>query len=143
MIEIRSTRLGQLMVDESEIVCFPEGILGFSAHKQYAWLSADSEDSVIELLQSADEENLTFIITDPFLFEKNYSFDLNEDWNNKLKISSIEQAIVRVIVTAKADGSTTINLKAPIIINKDTNNAVQIILDGPEYPLQHPVGGGR
>ncbi|WP_036696050.1 flagellar assembly protein FliW [Paenibacillus taiwanensis] len=143
MVAIRSTRLGDLEVDDANIVYFDEGILGFSEFKQYAWLSSNASDSAIELLQSKDEKNLTFIITDPFLFEMNYSFDLSEEWKQKLEISQLEQAAVRVIVTARDDNFTTINLKAPIIVNRETKQAAQVVLDGPEYPLQHPIGGGQ
>lgn len=139
-MKIQSTRLGEIEVDEKDILNIPEGILGFPEYKRYAWVKSIDQDSPIELLQSVDDSNLTFILTDPFLFKVDYAFDLQEEWKSKLDIQLLKQVSVRAIVTARSNNQTSMNLKAPLIINMESYNSAQIILDRPEYALQYFIG---
>lgn len=142
-MKVISTRLGELEITEEDTIYFPEGILGFPEYKKYAWIVNKDQESPIELLQSIDDADLTFIITDPFLFKSDYTFDLQAAWEEKLGINKHEQLVVRVIVTVRNNNQTSINLKAPLIINIESNNSAQIILDKPEYTLQYLIGGGE
>lgn len=140
-MKVQSTRLGEVEVEAQNIVCFSEGILGFPHYERYALVMMKDSESPIELLQSVDDPDLTFMVTDPFLFKRDYGFDLQEDWKNKLKITKPEEVSVRVIVTARANNQISINLKAPIIVNIQSQLAAQIILDGTDYTLQHLIKG--
>jgi flagellar assembly factor FliW len=41
-----------------------------------------------------------------------------------------------LIVVNHAPGSTTVNLMAPIILNRRTGHCTQLVLDGRDYPLR-------
>ncbi|EPY07957.1 flagellar assembly factor fliW [Paenibacillus alvei TS-15] len=140
-MEVKSSRLGILQVSEEDFVGFQEGVLGFPESKTYVWLNSIEPDLPIELLQCTRDSNLAFMVVDPFEFASEYEFDLSEETKHALDISSQEQVVIRVILTARQN-STTINLKAPLIINVVNRRASQIILDGPQYQLQYPIGRG-
>lgn len=140
-MKVESTRLGEIVVNESDIVHFSDGILGFPQYKRYAWISSVNSESSIELLQSIDDPDLTFMVTDPFLFKPNYEFDLQEEWKNKLGINQLDDITVRTIITARANNQISVNLKAPIIVNNQNQVAAQTILDGSEYSLQYLIKG--
>lgn len=142
-MKIQSTRLGEIEINEKDILNIPEGLLGFPDYKRYAWVKSIDQDSPIELLQSVDDSDLTFILTDPFLFKVDYAFDLQEEWKSKLDIQFLKQVAVRVIITARSNNQTSINLKAPLIINMENHHSSQIILDRPEYVLQYVIGEGE
>ncbi|TVX89450.1 flagellar assembly protein FliW [Paenibacillus agilis] len=140
-MEVQSTRLGLLEVDSSDIIRFEQGILGFSDFKEYVWLQAVGFKVEIDLLQSVDDADLTFIVVDPFKYESDYGFELSGNWKHKLEIESEHQVAVRTIVTIKGEERMTTNLKAPIIINTESRQAAQVVLEGVSYDVQHPIGG--
>ncbi|MBD8498255.1 flagellar assembly protein FliW [Paenibacillus arenosi] len=140
-MEVHSTRLGVLEIDETDVIRFEEGILGFSEYKNYAWLQAVGFKVEIDLLQSVDDADLTFILVDPFKYEPEYGFELSENWKHKLTIVSEHQVVVRTIMAIKGGECMTTNLKAPLVINTELKQAAQIVLEGVSYDLQHPIGG--
>ncbi|WP_028593794.1 flagellar assembly protein FliW [Paenibacillus assamensis] len=140
-MEVQSTRLGVLEVDSSDIIRFEEGILGFSEYKEYVWLQAVGFKMEIDLLQSVDDADLTFIVINPFKYEPEYGFELSTIWKDKLMIESDQQVGVRTIMTIRGGERMTTNLKAPLVINITTQQAAQIVLEGVPYDVQHPIGG--
>lgn len=140
-MKVQSTRLGEMEVVDKDIIQIPEGILGFSGCEKYTWINHDDQESPIELLQSIDDADLTFMLVDPFLFKPDYVFELQEEWKDKLNVYQSEQLTVRAIVTVRSIDRISINLKAPIIINNRSRIAAQIVLDGPEYTLQYFIRG--
>jgi flagellar assembly factor FliW len=42
------------------------------------------------------------------------------------------------VVSPKADGSATVNLRAPIVISPSSMRGVQLVRDDTRYPLNHP-----
>ena len=81
---------------------------------------------------------LAFIVTDPFLFVPQYKMVLNDDEKNQLKIKSTESVLVRVIVTIpKIHSKMTANLVAPLVINRQSRLAKQVVLTSAEYDTKH------
>ncbi|UHA75710.1 flagellar assembly protein FliW [Paenibacillus sp. 481] len=138
-MQIHSTRLGQLDVEETDLFHFVSGILGFQNYKKYVWLPANNSDTPFDLLQSVEDEQLTFILSEPFTFDKDYSFVLNDDWKKKLCIEAEEDISVRVITTVRSPEEITANYRAPLVFNVKKRLGAQIILDGSEYDLKHPI----
>src|SRR5687768_15135601 len=77
-IEIQSTRFGTLVVDDGRIINFPNGLLGFPDHKRFALIQT-GEENYFFWLQSVDEPNLAFVVTDPAIFFKGYDVPLREE----------------------------------------------------------------
>ncbi|MCG7407987.1 flagellar assembly protein FliW [Paenibacillus sp. ACRRX] len=140
-MKVQSARLGTLDVEDTDIIRFEEGILGFDEYKDYVWLQGVGFKLEIDLLQSVDDADLTFIIVDPFKHQSGYEFELSSSIKEKLKLESEEQVVVRTIMTVKNTENMTINLKAPLIINTTVLRAAQVVLEGTPYDVQHPIGG--
>ena len=45
-----------------------------------------------------------------------------------------------LIVVNHSPGSTTVNLMAPIVLNRATARCIQLVLDGRDYPLRAELG---
>jgi flagellar assembly factor FliW len=91
-------------------------------------------------LQSLDLGELSFLIMDPFLFFREYDFELPEFVQQQLQIEQPEDVQVWSIVSVKEDFSkATINLLAPIIVNYKSRLAKQIILHDTEYKVKHEL----
>src|ERR1700721_963721 len=66
-MEIQTSRFGTLAVEDERVMTFPNGLLGFPNHTRYALIQAGSENYFF-WLQSVDEPNLAFVVTDPVIF---------------------------------------------------------------------------
>jgi flagellar assembly factor FliW len=138
-MRVKTLRFGKIEVSEGEIITFPEGLLGFSEHKRYVILEP-KEIAPLKWLQSIDSEWLAFVIVDPFIFARDYEFDVPEDCARLLGMENHNDAVVYVILTVDDDPrKTTANLQAPIIISKRTRLAKQLVLVNGEYDIRYPV----
>jgi flagellar assembly factor FliW len=136
---IESTRFGKLEVAEEQIICFSHGIPGFPEEKTFAYIMYEAE-SPFSFLQSATEANLTFLIVDPFAFFHDYEFIIDDEIANELGLSQENPPQVFLIAKVKGElADMTVNLLAPIIINRINRTGRQVILDRPEYSISYKL----
>ena len=64
---IDTVRFGEVEVEENRVIHFVEPILGFEKSLRYVILD-HAEDSPFKWLQSADEPELAFVVTNPKFF---------------------------------------------------------------------------
>ncbi|MCD6165155.1 flagellar assembly protein FliW [candidate division KSB1 bacterium] len=138
-IEINSARWGKLLVDPDDIIEFPRGIIGFEKYKKFAIF--ESQDfKPFQLLISVEQENIGFVIINPFNFCPDYKpkiipLDLKE-----LNIQNGDRFLIYAIVTLAPDSrQSTANLRGPIIINLKKRIGKQVIIPNEEYSIKHPI----
>ena len=143
-MNIETKFLGQVTIEETEIIHFQNGLPGFEDNKDFVILPLE-KDSPFAILQSIKQQEIGFVIALPFVFKKEYAFDLTEEDREELQIKSSEDLITYSIVTLKEPfNSSTLNLQAPLIINHKQKIAKQLVLhDGNTYPLRFPIEGGN
>lgn len=91
-------------------------------------------------MQSTTEANLTFLLVNPFAFFQDYEFTLEDEVAKELDISQSNPPQVFLIASIKEKlEDTTVNLLAPLVINRLNNTGKQIILDKPEYSIKHKL----
>lgn len=142
-MNIETKFLGQVTIEEKEIIKFPNGIPGFEDKKEFVILPLE-KDSPFAILQSIKQQEIGFVIALPFIFKDDYVFDLMEEDKEELKLKSSEDLITYSIVTLKEPfNSSTLNLQAPLLINHKQKIAKQLVLqDANIYPLRFPIEGG-
>ncbi|WP_285114827.1 flagellar assembly protein FliW [Leifsonia sp. fls2-241-R2A-40a] len=64
-----------------------------------------------------------------------YSPELPDDRAGELGVSAPEDALLLVVVTPSREGST-VNLLAPVIVNRATGAALQLVLDDDAFPVR-------
>lgn len=128
-----------LPVKEDDIILFPKGLVGFSQWRRFVLLE-DPDEAPIGVLQSLDETNVSFLVTDPSHISPGYAVRLPSEELERLGLSRIEDARVLCILALK-DGPAvvTANLLGPIFINPEARVAGQVILEDSPYSAQHPV----
>lgn len=137
-MKIETTYYGEIDIDESKIIQFDKGLLGFQEDKEFVLLDIEGNPH-FHLLQSISDKGLSFVVTNPYLIYKNYEFDLDETTVDQLKINEPTDIIVLAILTLHTPfEASTINLKAPIIVNAKKNIGTQIIVNE-EYNTKHPI----
>lgn len=118
---------------------FNKGLLGLEQYNDFN-LKDIEENEFFKLLESKDDSNLSLALLSPFEVEEDYTFELNEQTIDDLKIKSESDILVFTTVTINSDmRKTTTNLRAPIIINTKNSLAEQIILNDEKYQIKHPI----
>jgi Uncharacterized protein conserved in bacteria len=117
----------------------PMGILGFEQMKQYL-LIANPEEEPFRWLQVKDNASLAFVVIDPFLVVPDYRPDIPQADVDFLGLSNPSEAALLNIVTLHGHNRATVNLKGPIVVNRNTGVGKQVILaNASEYSVQHPL----
>ena len=137
---IKTTRFGEIEIDESRAVHFSEGIVGFPDDNKYIVLEHKPE-SPFMWLQSLTSPGLAFVIMNPFLVYPDYLKDISPEEENDLKPGSNKNVMVFTIVTipnGRAEEST-VNLLGPVIIDPEIKEGKQVILANSGYNHRHPL----
>jgi flagellar assembly factor FliW len=97
-------------------------------------------DEPVYWLQCADEPSITLPLIEAGVVP-DYSFQLSTADELALGLADADDALAFVILTVpRAGGRITANLLAPIVVNRRTLAAKQVILDGSRYSVRHPLG---
>jgi flagellar assembly factor FliW len=134
---IQSTRFGPVEIDDSRIITFPKGLLGFPQYKRYCLMDS-GEESYFWWLQSIDEADLAFVVTDPSYFVSSYRVPIRQDQLDELGISSLSEAQVFVIVN-KRDNLLTGNLQGPLIVGVPGKIGEQLVLSDRRFTTRVPL----
>ncbi len=126
------------MYEENELIIFDEGLFGFEECRKYLPLPIDQDNSDFILLLSVEDENLSFVIVNPFALMEEYRPSLSADDYKKVGTDNEDDlAYYAVCVIGDVPEKSTINLKCPIVVNVRTRRAVQVILQGSGYGFRH------
>jgi len=136
-MEIETTRFGLLSVNDDRIITLPKGLLGFPNHTRFALIQAGQENYFF-WLQSVDEPNLAFVVTDPSIFFKDYDVQVREETQADLELTSPQFAQVFVICN-KVDDWLTGNLLGPIVVNAQNRLAQQVVLTEKKWTTRQPL----
>lgn len=131
--------LGETTITGEEIINFSAGLPGFSEEVSFALLDLPGNPT-FKILQSLQTKDLAFIVVDPYQFYSDYTFTLDEQILENLQITEEKDVAVLTIVTLKEPFATsTLNLKAPIIVHTGHKQGKQYILNQSNYSTKSPV----
>lgn len=103
-------------------------------------LSHLDETGVLGALRSLDHDGLQFLVVPAAHFYPHYEPVVSDEDVADLGIVAVREVLVLLVVHAGADlASTTVNLRAPILVNTTTLRAAQVILDDAELPVAAPL----
>lgn len=125
-------------VRTENVISMPLGLLGFEQVKKYVLLTTPEEEPFL-WLQMLDNPNQGFIVVSPTVALPDYAPDIPEADVEFLGIKDPTDALLLNIVTVR-NGQATVNLKGPIIINRQTFVGKQSIpTNVADFALQHPM----
>src|ERR1700721_1170473 len=136
-MEIQTTRFGLLSVDETRVMTFPNGLLGFPPHTSFALLPTGQENYFF-WLQSVNDPNLAFVVTDPSIFFKDYDVPLREETARELQVTD-PAAVQTFVICNKVDDWLTGNLLGPLVINVENRRAQQVVLPEKKGGTRQPL----
>ncbi|GAA3660711.1 flagellar assembly protein FliW [Nocardioides ginsengisoli] len=112
---------------------------GFPADARFALVRLD-DDGVLHGFRSLDSEDLQFVVVPPAPFYPDYAPEIGDEVAAELGISGDSDVLVLLVVRAGASlADTTVNLRAPLVVNPTTRRASQVILEDADLPLAAPL----
>jgi len=134
---IQTTRFGAVEIDDSRMLEFPAGLLGFSSYRTFALLQPD-DNGVFFWLQSTESPDLAFVVTDPALWIADFQANIRKEQMDELGMTETTDAQVLVIVN-KRDQSLTANLQGPLVVNPTNRRAMQLVLAEKKWSTRHEL----
>lgn len=140
-MNINAKYFGPVSYEENDLIHILNGLIGFESYTKYLPISFHEENDSLISLQSMEDESLSFIIMNPFRIFPDYAPVLSEQDLKELGADSIEDISYYVIsVIRDSVAESTVNLKAPLVVNALNRKAKQVILEQPEYTFRHALG---
>jgi len=137
-MKLNTKFFGEMDYEKEEIIRFPEGLFGFENEKEYLLIRFDDEDDTLLSLQSVNTPTLAFIVVNPFRIMSDYEPYVPDSDMEFLKVNNQELVAIYSIAVIGAElGDTTVNLKAPLVIDPATRTGRQVILDDTRYSFKH------
>src|SRR5512137_2745171 len=134
---VQTSRFGAVEVDESRLIRFPRGILGFPENHGYALIQT-GEKSGFYWLQAVDRPELAFVVCDPRLFVSDYAVPIKTEDLQAIGLEDPSGAQVFIIVN-KVEELLTGNMQGPLVINIETRVAKQLVLSDRRFSNRHPL----
>jgi flagellar assembly factor FliW len=138
-MKIMTKAFGEIEILEKQKISFTNGIFGFEDIHDYVMLDT-KPNSPFYWLQAEKIPEIAFVIIDPKNIELNYKCEIDVKDLNELEIANNDELLVFSIVTIHENPKDiTVNLLGPIVINKKTHKAKQIINQNDSYSVKHPI----
>ena len=126
------TRFGEVEYDPANLLHFPAGLIGFPTLHEFI-VMPNKKEGPLFWIQSIDEPEIAFVLTDPSNFFPKYQVAPDESEKNSLNITNDDDCYILSVVTVPPDQKITLNLAAPILFSPRTNRAIQVILEKTNY----------
>ncbi|NOT07892.1 MAG: flagellar assembly protein FliW [Gemmatimonadales bacterium] len=129
-LSVTTHRFGRLTFDRSQCVLFADGLPGFSSCRAFVLLPT-AVDALV-WLQSLDHPDLALLLLTP---------DAIEDGRAAIPETLRRDGILSLVVVTlpgQYRPGATVNLKAPIVVDRAAGTGRQIILPDSPFGVAHP-----
>jgi flagellar assembly factor FliW len=107
---------------------------GFPAHREFVLVRLNDEGMLYAFTSTEDPE-LRFLVAPPEPFFPEYAPEIDDDVFAALNSKDPDRLLLMVVITAGTN-ETTANLLAPIVVDRDSMRAVQVVLSGSGLPVR-------
>jgi len=137
-MKLETRNFGEIEILKEDVINFDDGLPGFPDDKQFVLLSED--DSPIYFLQSVDGGDVSFVVVDMLVFMPDYNPRVDETFIQGLGKYDPEKFVIYNIATIFDNLiESTVNLKAPIIVNAADKKGKQVVCENDEYSVKAPL----
>lgn len=141
-MKVNTKVFGEVDIEESKILHFPHGIIGFPELTEFALIHDSEKEGVcaVRWLQSMQEPAFAMPVMDPLAVKPDYNPEVEDELLKPLGVLNPEEILVLVTLSVpKEVTKMSVNLQAPIIVNAEEKKACQIIVDTEKYPVRFPI----
>jgi flagellar assembly factor FliW len=107
---------------------------GFPRHRQFVLVRLNDE-GLLYAFTSIEDPELRFLVAPPEPFFPDYAPEIEDEVFAALNSKDPDRLLLLVVITAGVN-ETTANLLAPIVVDRDTRRAMQVILNGSGMPVR-------
>ncbi len=137
-MKLRSKYFHDIDYEPEDIIHFPNGLFGFEEEHEFLLLPFEGSDGTLLSLQSVQTPALAFVVMNPFALRPDYAPELTEEELHLLHVErSQELCFYTLCVVREPVGDSTLNLKCPLALNIDRQEAIQVILETDDYHMRH------
>jgi flagellar assembly factor FliW len=116
---------------------FPAGVPGFE--KLHRWRLMEHQEAWPFLhLSSLERPAVTIVVVEPRVVFRNYAAEFSPENLASVGLTSVDDGVILAVVSLDPE-RPTLNLRAPLLINPETNAGAQIVLDDESWPVSHPL----
>jgi flagellar assembly factor FliW len=140
-VKIATTRFGVLEVPEQALITLPCGLIGLGHVTRL--VSVDHEDAGwFRWWQAVDHPETAFVTIDPSRLVEAYALEGVDDDLRALGAGDASSRMVVSLVSLphRTIEGATVNLLAPIVVNRATGQGRQVVLPEGRYSVAHPLG---
>lgn len=114
----------EISYEDGEVITLPEGLIGMPDVRRFVVVPMDEFEPFC-WLASVDSEKHRFVVVNPKEIVGTY---------DSAMIANADGKCALAIVKISSDWTkTTVNLRAPILIDRDARSGMQVILSDSEY----------
>jgi flagellar assembly factor FliW len=124
-IQCEPTSAAKRREDAVELI-FPGGIFGFESSKRFR-LATPEDTHPFVWLEGQDGDRHSFLAIPAQEVLKNYTIELSDEDVAAIGLTSPEEAAILNLAIYHPEGFVTANLKGPLIYNRDTLIARQVV----------------
>ncbi|MCZ7527678.1 MAG: flagellar assembly protein FliW [Acidimicrobiia bacterium] len=133
---------GELLAEAAtrpEIV-FGAGLPGFPGARRFVLEPWGAPDGPFWLMSCREDPDLAFVLVIPWVFFPDYDFELDPTTIARLGVQDPTDVLVYSVVTlGDRPEDATANLLGPIVVNRNTHEAVQAVLARSDYEARTPI----
>lgn len=139
-MKVETRYFGEIEIGEDKIIHFEDGLFGFEQYKDYTIIyDVESEgEPFFSWMQCVSEQSLAFPIVNPLKVDSEYNPVVEDELLAKLGEMKEEDLLVFLLATVPQDvKKTSVNMKAPLVINAGTRQGIQIVAENDDYEIKH------
>jgi len=107
---------------------------GFPAHREFVLVRLN-DDGLLYAFTSIQDPELRFLVAPPEPFFPDYAPEIENEVFAALNTRDTDRLLLLTVITAGVE-ETTANLLAPIVVDRDSMRAMQVVLSGSGYPVR-------
>jgi flagellar assembly factor FliW len=138
-LQFQTKSFGTLEYDEKSIIRIQEGMLGFARLKNYVLVENPDTDP-FKILHSLDDPYVAFPMVDPRLLDPHYQCTISAEDMESLGLEHPSDVVMLAVTVIPEDPTqSTVNLKAPLLINQCKMLGKQVVLTESCYGTMQPL----
>lgn len=136
---IVSSKLGEINYTDTDVTTLCAPLLGFPDLNDFLLIANDKSYPFL-WFQSVQDKDICFILVEPELFDPEYAPKLNK---REFKILGADDEkmlkVFAIVVVPDQPKNSTMNLRAPLIVNVEKKLAKQVILEDDKWQIKTPL----
>lgn len=127
---------------EGVVLRFVRPLLGLDHSVNFALRSLGAQYEPYASLVSLDEPDLRLVVVPPGAIFNDYVIEIPDSDRRLLELDDASDVAVLAIVRRHGVPTPMANLMGPLVVNRRTRTAAQVVLQDSDYGVMVPVDGG-